>query len=68
MLCCVSGDLLDCSDWITALTNSGISASGKAQSFIHHICRPRYMQQVSVAALYMLMNKAYDHYVDKTTK
>ena len=25
------------------------------------------MQQVSVAALYMLMRKAYDHYVDKTT-
>ena len=65
----VSGDLLDGSGCITALTNSGISISGKAQSFIsvHHICRTRYMHQVSVAALYMLMIKAYDQYVERTT-
>ena len=65
----MSGNWLDGSDWITALTNSGISTSGKPQSFIsiHHICRTRYMQQVSTAALYMLMRQAYDHYVDKTT-
>ena len=57
MLCGMSGDCLDGSDWITALTNSGISTSGIAQSFtsIHHICRTRCMQQVSVAALHMLM-------------
>ena len=41
MLCGVSGDWLDDRDWITALTNSGISTSGIAQSSIstHHICR-----------------------------
>ena len=27
----------------------------------------RYMHQVAEAALYMLVRKAYDHYVDKTT-
>ena len=65
----VSSDWLDGSGWLTALTNSGISTSGKAQSFIsvHRICRTRYMHQVSVAALYMLMRKAYDQYVERTT-
>ena len=53
MLWGVSGDWLDGSGWVTALTNSGIASSGKAQSFIgvHHICRTRYMHQVSVAAI-----------------
>ena len=69
MLWGVSGDWLDGSCWITALTNSGISTSGKAQSFIsvHHICRTRYMHHVSIAALYMLMRKANDQYVERTT-
>ena len=34
MLCVVSGDWVNRGDWITAITNSGISTSGKAQSFI----------------------------------
>ena len=53
MLWGVSGDWLDGSGWVTALTNSGIASSGKAQSFIgvHHICRTRYMHQVTVAAI-----------------
>ena len=69
MLWSVSGDWLDGSGWTTVLTNSGISTSGKAQSFIgvHHICRTRYMHQVSVAALYVLMKKAYSQYVEKAT-
>ena len=42
MLWGVSGEWLGGSGWITELTYSGISTSGKAQSFIsvHHICRP----------------------------
>ena len=38
---------------------------GKAQSFIgvHHICRTRYIHQVSVAALYSLLTKAYESHV-----
>ena len=65
----VSGDWLDGSAVISALTNIGTSTNSKAQSFIsvHHICRTRFMHQVSVAALYMLMRKAYDQYVEKTT-
>ena len=31
MLCGVSGDLVNRGDWITAITNSGTSTSGKAQ-------------------------------------
>ena len=64
MLRNVSGDWLDNSGWTTALTNSGITTSGKAQSFIgvYHICRTRYIHQVSVA-LYVLMCKAYTNYV-----
>ena len=55
-----SGDWLYGSDWITALTNSSISTSGIAQSFISilHICR------------LVTCNRfvhAYEHYVDKTT-
>lgn len=69
MLWGVSGDWLDGSGWTTALTTSGISSSGKAQSFIsvHYICRTRYTHQVSVAALYILMMKVYDHCVYKVT-
>ena len=69
MMWSVSGDWLDGSEWTTALTNSGISTSSKAQSFIgvHHICRTRYMHQVSVSALYVLMKKAYDQFVEKAT-
>ncbi len=69
MLWGVSGDWLDGSGWTTALTNSGISTSGRAQSFIgvNHICRTRYMHQVSVAALYILIKMAYERYVDEAT-
>ena len=67
MLLGVSGDWLDGSGWVTALTNSGITSSGKAQSYIgvHHICRTRYMHQVSVAALYTLLKKAYDRHTNQ---
>ena len=67
MLWDVTGELLDGSDWIAALTNSVISTSGKAESFIrkHHICRSRYIKQVSVATFNMLMKKAFCHYVEK---
>ena len=69
MLWSLSGDWLNGSGWTTALTNSGISTSGKAESFIgvHHICRTRYMHQVSVAALYILIETAYEQYVNTAT-
>lgn len=64
MLWTVSGDWLEYSGWTTAITNSGVATSGTAQSFIgaSHICR--YVHQVSVTALYTLMKKAYDQYVE----
>ena len=66
MLWSVSGDWLDGSGWVSAITNSGVATSGKAQSFIgvHHICRTRYIHQVSVAALYSLLTKAYESHVN----
>ena len=69
MLWSVSGNWLDGSGWTTAVTNSGIATSGRAQSYIgvHHICRTRYIHQVSVAALFILMQKAYDQFVIKVT-
>ena len=65
MLWGVSGDWLDGSGLVTALTNSAIISSGKAQSFIgvHHICRTRNMHQVSVAAIYALLIRAYDRHI-----
>ena len=67
MLWGVSGDWLDGSGWVTAITNSGISTSGKANAFIgvHHICRTRYMHQVSVAAIYKLLSDAFVCYVNE---
>ena len=63
----MSSDWLDGSDWITVLTYSGISTSGKAQFFISTPSAElgtgthnRYQ--------YMLMRKAYGYYIDKTTK
>jgi hypothetical protein len=53
MLWSVSGDWLHGNGWTTVVTNSGISTSGKAASSIgvHHICRTRYIHQVTSAAL-----------------
>ena len=67
MLWSVSGDWLDGSGWVTAIANSGVATSGKAQSFIgvHHICRTRYIHQVSTVALYTLLTKAYECHVNE---
>ena len=66
MLWSASGNWLSGSGWETALTNSGITTSGRAQCFlvVHHICRTRYMPQVSEAALYVLAHKVYASYVE----
>lgn len=65
MLWTVSGDWLDGSGWTTAITNSCVATSGTAQSLIgaSHICRTRYVHQVSVTALYTLLRKAYHKYI-----
>ena len=66
MLWTVSGDWLQCSGWTTAIHNSAVATSGTAQSFLGatHICRTRYVHQVSASALYVLMKKAYTAYTE----
>ena len=66
MLWGASGNWLDDSGWTTALVNSGVTTSGRAQGFIgvHHICRTRYIHQVSVSAIYILLLKAHEIYVE----
>ena len=67
VICSVSSDWLDGSDWFTVITYSGISTSDKAQSFIS---TPSAELGTSThnRHQYMLMRKAYGHYIDKTTK
>ena len=66
MLWSVSGDSLCESGWTTVVTNSGVSTSGTAESYIgaSHICRTRYVHTVSVAAIYLIQRRAYNEYVD----
>ncbi|ELU13546.1 hypothetical protein CAPTEDRAFT_218243 [Capitella teleta] len=61
LLWAVSGDWLDYSGWTTAVTNSGIFSCANSQSFVSvsHIMKTRYVHQVSVSTLYILMKKAY---------
>ena len=60
----ICGCLLEGSGWSTLLTNAEIATSGRAQSFLSgsHIYRSRYMHQVTVIALYILMLRAYEEY------
>ena len=66
MLC----DLLEGSGWSTALTNSGITSSGVAESFIgvSHLTRTRYFHQVTALALYTLFLRAHDQYFISTSE
>ncbi len=60
------GDWLEETGWTAALTKANVASAGKAESFLKasHITRTRYSHQVTAAALYILMNKAYDEYCD----
>lgn len=62
MLWSVSGDWLDQSGWTSVITNSGVFSCGTAQSFmsVSHIMRTRYIHQVTVSALYILLKRAYN--------
>ena len=70
MLWTVLGDWLNGSYWVTALTKSGIASNGKVRYFIcvNRICRTRYMHQVSVAALYNILSKAYDSHIVQSNR
>ena len=57
----VVGDLLHGSGWTTALTDSGVTSAGTADSFIKvtHLTRTRHAHQVTVLALYKLQVRAH---------
>ncbi len=60
----VLGDLLDGSGWTGALTQANIATSGTADSYlkVSHLTRTRHAHQVTAAALYILLHKAYTEY------
>ena len=47
------GDLLDCSDWVAAITNSDIANGGFAESLLSgsKVLKTRYAGQVTLCAL-----------------
>ena len=58
----VLGDWLEDSGWTEAITQAEITGAGKADSFLNasHITRTRHAHQVTAAALYTLLQKAYE--------
>ncbi len=60
----VLGDLLDGSGWTGALTQANIATSGTADSYlkVSHLTHTRHAHQVTAAALYILLHKAYTEY------
>ena len=58
------GDWLKASGWVQALVQAGITTPGTADSFLQaaHVARTRRAHQVTIAALYILKHRAYEHY------
>ena len=61
------GDWLDGSGWAQALVRAEITTPGTAESFLRasHVTRTRKAHQITAAALYILKNRAYDHYCNR---
>ena len=61
------GKWLDNSGWTAALVQDDIATPGKADSFLKasHVSRTRHAHQVTSAALYTLLQKAYSSYVEE---
>ncbi len=59
------GDLLQCSEWTSALVQSGVATAGTADSFLRaaHITRTRRTHQVTACVLYQALDEAYQEYV-----
>ena len=57
----VIGSYLTGSGWVEALEESGVTTSGKADSFLRgaHVKRSRYVHQVTACFLYQLLRDAY---------
>ena len=60
----VIGDWLDGSGWTYVLSAANVSTEGRADSLQKgsHISRGQWAHQVTAAALYILLHKAYDEY------
>ena len=61
------GKWLDSSGWTACLVQDDIATPVKADSFLKasHVSRTRHAQQVTAAALYTLLQKAYSSYVEE---
>ena len=60
------GDWLADSGWVAAITEASNASPGTADSFLKasHVSRTRHAHQVTAAALFILMHKAYSSYLD----
>ena len=58
------GNWLEGSGWVEALVQAEIATTGKADSYLRasHITRTRRAHQVTASSLYILQQRAYDHY------
>ena len=61
------GEWLENSGWTAALVQADIATHGKADSFLKasHVSRTRHAHQVTAAALYTLLQKAYSSYCEE---
>ena len=60
------GDWLNGSGWTSLLTAAGIATSGVADSFLKasHLTRTRHAHQITAAALYILLQRAFRAYME----
>ena len=58
------GSWIEDGGWTSVLVKAGVTTSGTADSFLKasHVSRTRHAHQVTAAALYILMDKAYKTY------
>lgn len=58
------GDWLQGSGWVQALVQAEIATTGTADSLLRvaHVMRTRRAHQITSAALYILQQRAYNHY------
>ena len=60
---------MDNSGWVAVINQSGLASAGTADSFlkVSHITKTRHAHRVTVAALHILMKKAYEMYCNSVS-
>ena len=60
------GDWLSGSGWTTSLVQAGITTAGRAEGMLtgSHVTRTRYIHQVTAGSLKILMDSAYQQYLE----